>query len=431
MSVVESNVLIRAKDSSGNSNLFYPITKKDNVDGLDELVRNQGVFTSGDGSAYTATVEGITSLTAGASFVMIPHVESTAVNPTLNVNGLGAKLLRRRTSSNTNTTTTGASTDWLASGKPVSVMYDGNWWVVDLPRPNANDIMGTVQIQNGGTGATTTAEARVNLGIETSDGTVTSINADYAEVGEWLDGNPTSEDRVGYFVCIDTNEPGVMIRKGNSNDGIKGVTVTAPAFSGNCSDDKFDENGFLLSNYSYVAITGIVKVIDNGDCIVGERCMPTSDGTAGPISGDYGYLVLNRVDDTHVLISIDPSIAAQYKFKKYIDTEYKNIVHSPDSASVGQTIVVKTVDENGKPTEWETVNVSAFSYENELLLTDRTTGLKYRLYVDNGKLSMEAIVTSASEEDPTLTDKTTGIKYKLYVDSGKLAMESVSTESEV
>ena len=165
MSVVESNVLIRTKDSSGNSNLFYPITKKDNVDGLDELVRNQGVSTSGDGSAYTATVEGITSLTAGASFVMIPHVESTSVNPTLDVNGLGAKLLRRRTSSNTNTTTTGSSADWLSSGKPVSVMYDGNWWIVDLPRPNANDIMGTVQIQNGGTGATTAAEAILNLGI--------------------------------------------------------------------------------------------------------------------------------------------------------------------------------------------------------------------------------------------------------------------------
>lgn len=165
MSVVESNVLIRTKDSSGNSNLFYPITKKDNVDGLDELVRNQGVSTSGDGSAYTATVEGITSLTAGASFVMIPHVESTAVNPTLDVNGLGAKLLRRRTSSNTNTTTTGSSVDWLASGKPVSVMYDGNWWVVDLQRPNANDIIGAVPIQNGGTGATTAAEAILNLGI--------------------------------------------------------------------------------------------------------------------------------------------------------------------------------------------------------------------------------------------------------------------------
>lgn len=165
MSVVESNVLIRAKDSSGNSNLFYPITKKDNVDGLDELVRNQGVSTSGDGSAYTATVEGITSLTAGASFVMIPHVESTAINPTLDVNGLGAKFLRRRTSSNTDTTTTGSSVDWLASGKPVSVMYDGNWWVVDLQSPNANDIIGAVPIQNGGTGATTAAEAILNLGI--------------------------------------------------------------------------------------------------------------------------------------------------------------------------------------------------------------------------------------------------------------------------
>lgn len=188
MSVIENNILIRGVDSSGNSNLFYPITTKDNVDGLDEFVRNQGISTSGDGSAYTATVDGITSLTAGVSFIMVPHVESTAVNPTLDVNGLGAKLLRRRTSSNTNTTTTGASTDWLASGKPVSVMYDGNWWIVDLPRPNANDIMGTVQIQNGGTGATTAAEAILNLGISQVPECAAEDNGKILSV---IDGSPT------------------------------------------------------------------------------------------------------------------------------------------------------------------------------------------------------------------------------------------------
>lgn len=169
MAVTENNVLMRYKDSAGNTSLLYPITKADNVDGLDNAIRNQGVVTYQGPSPlypYMATVEGINELSIGASFVMIPHRDSIKTTELLNVNNLGMTYIRRRVSSSPGTTTAGATDDWLVANIPIRVTYDGTFWIADLPRPNATDLMGTVGIQNGGTGATTAEAARTNLGID-------------------------------------------------------------------------------------------------------------------------------------------------------------------------------------------------------------------------------------------------------------------------
>ncbi len=54
-----------------------------------------GVYTavasSSDGVAYTSTVPGISELSTGASFIMIPDKTSASKEPTLDVNGLGEK----------------------------------------------------------------------------------------------------------------------------------------------------------------------------------------------------------------------------------------------------------------------------------------------------------------------------------------------------
>lgn len=125
---------------------------------IDDKASSAPITTSGTSTAYTATVSGITELTAGVSFIMVPHVESTSTSITLNVNGLGAKYIRRRLSTNTTTTSAGASDDWLSANKPIRVIYDGTFWIADLQKPNATDLMGTVSIQNGGTGVSSEAD---------------------------------------------------------------------------------------------------------------------------------------------------------------------------------------------------------------------------------------------------------------------------------
>ena len=274
--------------------------------------------TSTDGINYEATVENVDELYTGMELIIIPSMTSKSAAVMLDVNGLGACRVRMPISSSTSATTTPTYDDFYAKDKPVKLIYDksslnGIWRIADKNRANAVDLYGTTPITKGGTGADNAQEARVNLGIETANGTVTSGNADFAEVGEWSDGNPESQNRIGYFVCLDTHIPGVNIRMVTSDDDIRGVTVTAPAFSGNCSADKFDENGALLPQYDYVACIGIVSVIDDGTCYVGGRCMPNENSTASAVTGEYGYLVMERIDDNHVLIALEPGTDYQYK----------------------------------------------------------------------------------------------------------------------
>lgn len=118
------------------------------------------VTTEGDGAAYTATVPGITALTAGASFIMIPHTVSTTTSPTLNVNNLGAKNIKRGLSTISTSNSIGNSSNWLSVGRPLLMVYDGLLWkVVNMTKPDAADLNGTLPVVNGGTGYNTFADS--------------------------------------------------------------------------------------------------------------------------------------------------------------------------------------------------------------------------------------------------------------------------------
>ena len=171
------------------------------------------------------------------------------------------------------------------------------------------------------------------LGTKTANGTVVSQNADFAEVAEWADGNPNNEDRTGYFVCANVPVNGIVMKKATSTDDVKGVSIQAPAFAGNYTPDKLDGEGNLLPRYSFVAIIGFVPVIDNGSCIVGDRCMPDDNGCAIPSSNNMGYQVVNRIDENRVLIIIEPNGDMVQRIKADMDNIQANLDSAVSSAS--------------------------------------------------------------------------------------------------
>lgn len=108
-----------------------------------------GVYTavasSSDGVAYTSTAPGISELSAGASFIMIPDKTSASKEPTLDVNGLGEKKIRRRLSAITTSLQSGYSNTWISANKPFQVVYDGTAWVVEgMAKPVGADVYGAV-----------------------------------------------------------------------------------------------------------------------------------------------------------------------------------------------------------------------------------------------------------------------------------------------
>lgn len=120
------------------------------------------VTTSGSGSAYTATLDGVTSLYAGLMITIIPHSSSTSTSPTLNLNSLGAKTIKRRYSYTNSSTASGQLSSWLSINKPQVLQYDGTYWIaVGANKPYGPDMYGTVGVSNGGTGKTSWTSNRL------------------------------------------------------------------------------------------------------------------------------------------------------------------------------------------------------------------------------------------------------------------------------
>ena len=220
-----------------------------------------------------------------------------------------------------------------------------------------NDIF----IIGNGTGITSSERSNaieMTMGgkIKCKGALVTSTTGDYAEMFEWLDGNPNDEDRVGYFVTIDENSD--KIKKANQNDTyVLGIVSSTPAIIGdggsmewknryvkdvwgrtiyqdvvipaiynnitkiNGDGEEFVEQILLeperiekqpilnpeyrpsleyvprenRKEWSPIGMVGKLYVRDDGTCAVGGYCKANSNGIA-TISTD-GYRVIQRVSE--------------------------------------------------------------------------------------------------------------------------------------
>ena len=129
-----------------------------------KLIENSVAATATDGATYTATVDGLSALTTGAIITIKPSMTATSTTPTLNVNGLGAKQIRRKLSGGTLTRPQLMYANVVYKDLPVHLMYDGTYWVAtQFTKPSATDLYGMVGVENGGTGADTGDEGLKNL----------------------------------------------------------------------------------------------------------------------------------------------------------------------------------------------------------------------------------------------------------------------------
>lgn len=138
--VTKSDVGLGSVDNTSDANKSVKYAKS--------ATANNPIKTTGTGAAYVATVDGITALTIGAKFTMVPHTVSTTTAPTLNVSGLGAKNIRMRLTSSTADTIQLTRASFLTANKPVNVVYDGSYWVIDdfaQPDVKADITIGTAE----------------------------------------------------------------------------------------------------------------------------------------------------------------------------------------------------------------------------------------------------------------------------------------------
>lgn len=313
------------------------------------------VQTQGDGAAYTASVEGITELARGTAIIMLPNKTSTTDSPTLDINGQGAKGIRRAISTTTTGAAVGNSTGWIGTNRPILLIYNGNYWVDQgRTRPYASDLIGTVGIDHGGTGATNADDARAQLGAaakehthdagDINDGTLDAERLPVVPVTKGGTGNKTGmanslKNGNGAPVTVDTTSPpdattyiaiweGSVIKRESKSSTLKTNMVSGATH-------------YLFNNkqiYRYVADFGAIAA--NAAKNVTVNSLATKQ-----ILAIHGFGTKSHTNDRHAISSrrfFEPNIQASARYVSVLgpNTNFQITVSSSSDDELSQVYVI-------------------------------------------------------------------------------------------
>jgi hypothetical protein len=279
--------------------------------------QSSGWWTISDGQCSHA--EGLLSRTEGH----FCHAEGTRTQATVNnahSEGDSTKATGRQShSEGASTTSSGQNSHaegYLSVSSGLASHAEG-WGTVAAGQ--AQTAMGKFNIKD--------TKNRLILGIGTSDsnrkngltvdqsgngwfaGSVSSTGADYAELFEWLDGNPNGDDRIGMIVALE----GDKIRPATADDDILGIiSATAMVLGDNAAYEWKDK--YLTDNYGRIIydepVEEFIEHIDYVD--------PNDSSTWVTVKESTGY---------HVYPKVNPNFDSS---KEYISRENRK-----EWASVG------------------------------------------------------------------------------------------------
>ena len=157
----------------------------------------------------------------------------------------------------------------------------------------------------------------------TTDGTTLGRNMEYAIIYEWADGNLENENRIGYFVSLDTEDP-TKIVKATKDSTVVGIVSYAPAFAGNAHAEMYDEDKKLLPQYAYVSIIGQIPVrYDETVTEIGVSVMPNDEGVAE--LHEFGYTVTQIVDENFALVLVELNSQALVELNTTLSNYVKRV----------------------------------------------------------------------------------------------------------
>ncbi len=184
-----------------------------------------------------------------------------------------------------------------------------------------------------------------------------ATGADYAELFEWLDGNPDNEDRRGYFVTMD----GEKIKKADAGDWILGIVSANPCVLGN-TDTEW-QGQFLKDEFGAYLTEEFTETVTN------MRYVPEVDEDGNPVLNENG-------EQTEVLEEYEEEIiGTRYVLNPDYDPDapYVDRMSRPEWDAVGMIGVLAVRDDG-------TCKVNGFcSCKDGGIATASETETKYRV----------------------------------------------------